>query len=159
MSVLDVNTASDDVEDVMRAVGDALSSWERQAAPLGARPQRQDNSDDLRRRAALLRHQWRVDSNAIIHSNRPGLGPWLIRMQSFIRRMTWWFLEPVVQQIRLFQRNSAGVSDGLAREQKQAADRVSEFGDLPRRVADLEARLMQLENRYDELGSQADHAS
>ena len=159
MSVLDVNTASDDVEDVMRAVGDAVSSWERQAAPSGAGPQRQDNSDDLRRRAALLRHQWRVDSNAIIHSNRPGLGPWLIRMQSLIRRMSWWFLEPVVQQIRLYQRNSARVIDGLAREQEQVADKLSAFEGLSRHVADLEARLVQLENRRDELGSYEDHAS
>lgn len=159
MSVLDVDTPSDDVEDVMHAVGDAMRAWEGQDMPTGARTQGQNAGEDVRHRAALLRQQWRIDGSAIIHSNRPRLGPWIIRMQSFVRRATWWFLEPIIQQIRLYQRNSARVIDGLAQEQGSVDGRLAEMAGFSRRVADLEDRLARLERRVEEAGGREDHGA
>jgi len=135
MRVIEITAPDEDVEDLMDAAGRALQAWESQADDprTAVRPDRVDG--DLAPRAAMLRHQWRVDTNAIIHSNRPRLGPWLVRMQTFVRRTTWWFLEPVIQQIRQYQRNSARVIEELARQQSTTRDRVAE----------LEARLALLE--------------
>jgi hypothetical protein len=137
MSVIEVTAPGDDVEDLMDAAGRALQAWERQADDPRAATGRDRAEGDLPSRAARLRHQWRVDANAIIHSNRPRLGPWLVRMQTFVRRTTWWFLEPVIQQIRQYQRNSARVIEDLARQQSTTLGRVAE----------LEARLALLETQ------------
>lgn len=139
MGVIEVTAPEDDVEDLMDAVGSALEAWEGQAGCPHATAPGERSGGDLRSRAAMLRHQWRVDTNAIIHSNRPRLGPWLIRMQTCVRRTTWWFLEPVIQQIRHYQRNSARLIEDLARQQATTRDRVSQ----------LEAKLALLEGRLD----------
>ena len=149
MSVIEIDTPNDDIEDVMNAVGDAVESWERAFASPGDRVRTMGAGDDLRQRASLLRHQWRVDGNAIIHSSRPRLGPWLVRFQRFVRRLTWWFVDPVIHQIGMFQRNSARVIDGLAQEHAQLANRVGDLGELCDQLQALEARLAQLEQRIE----------
>jgi hypothetical protein len=146
---IEVTDPTGDVEDLMDAVGRALEAdgsdtGEQSRLRPGALP----GTGDLLSRAAMLRQQWRIDSGAIIRSNRPRLGPWLIRMQEFVRRATWWFVEPVVLQIRQYQRGSARVVDGLARQQAATLERMSE----------LESRLAALEERLQVSASERDEA-
>jgi hypothetical protein len=145
MSLLEVDRPSDDIEDVMQAVGDAVRAWEGFDTSLPSAAEVDDAEDDLRRRAALLRHQWRVNGRAIIHSTRPRLGPLIIRFQTLVRRASWWFVEPVLLQIRLFQKNSGRLIDELAERQVTTAHHVRELDDLRQRVAALEERLAHLE--------------
>jgi len=81
----------------------------------------QGQSQYLAQQARQLRLQWNIDSGAIIHSTKPRWGPFIIRFQSLVRRATWWFLEPILQQIRSFQMNAAHVLDGLAQQQEALA--------------------------------------
>lgn len=138
MSIFIVDGGTRDVEGVMEDVAGALRSWEggeRSALDLSA-----VTGDDgrLSERARRLKLQWNVDGHAIIHSMRPGLGVWIVRFQRVVRRMTWWFLEPILEQIRLFQRNAARTIDGLARSQEATAARVAE---LEARLAEVERQL------------------
>jgi ubiquinone/menaquinone biosynthesis C-methylase UbiE len=65
-----------------------------------------------------MRNQWNIDSNMIIYSTRPLLGSWINRFQQFVRRVTWWFIEPILQQIRAFQLHTAQVVEILAENQE-----------------------------------------
>lgn len=137
MSVFTVNAETNDVEEALRAVADGLRRWEGGEAP------RADSllpaaHGTLAEQARQLRFQSRIDRDAIIHSTRPRLGPLLIRFQVLVRRLTWWFLEPIVQQVRLFQANAARVADGLAQNQASLAAQVA---DLTQRVEALEREL------------------
>ena len=82
---------------------------------------------DLARRLQL---QANVDGRAIIHSTRPRLGPWLIRFQTVVRRLTWWFLEPVLLQVRAFQTDAAQAIAKLSQEQEAMQAQVSELRSL-----------------------------
>jgi len=73
--------------------------------------------------------EWRINRDAIIHSTRPCLGPWIIRFQALMRRLTWWFLEPILQQIETFQMNVALLLEkGLHSE--RAAERLGNLETL-----------------------------
>jgi hypothetical protein len=138
MNPFTVSTGLNDIEAVMDAVADALRRWEGggelslDLSPVSGKDER------LGLQAHRLKLQYNIDSNAVIHSTRPGLGPWIIRFQTLVRRLTWWFLEPVVQQIRLFQMNTARVVDGLAKNQELLASQVAKIEDLVQRVEALE---------------------
>ena len=69
-----------------------------------------------------------------IHSTRRTIGPWIIRFQLTVRRATWWFLEPILQQIRAFNRSTARTLDMLAGEQKHLADRVAALEEETQRL-------------------------
>lgn len=118
MSVFSVQANGGDVEVIMRTVGEAVRRWEGgDALPLDlAWVQRRE--ERLLQQARQLRFQATLDGNAIIHSTRPRLGPWIIRFQQFVRRVTWWFFEPILQQIRTFQLNTAQVMEALAENQE-----------------------------------------
>ena len=152
MSVFSVYSATDDVEAVMGAVADAVRRWEGgEARPLDLGLLR-GQTGRLSEQARQLTLQWNVDSNAIIHSTRAGYGPFLIRVQTVVRRLTWWFLEPILQQIRLFQMNTAHVLDGLVRSQEAL---MGHLGDLPEeewksRLEALEAQVAELRRRMNE---------
>jgi hypothetical protein len=140
MNLFPVNSSANDVEELMAAVGDELRQWEGGAdAPLDSSPA----DEALLSQARLLRLQWNIDGSAIIHSTRPRLGPWLVRFQLLVRRLTWWFLEPILQQVRLFQMNAARVGEGLARRQERLGQQVealaAQVEALQRRVEELEA--------------------
>jgi hypothetical protein len=90
-----------------------------------------------------------VDHSAVIQSTRPVLGPWIIRFQHLVRKLTWWYVEPVIQQIRRFQRNAALATDGLARNQRRLLTRCD---DLTKEVAALRHRLEVLEARESPAG-------
>lgn len=152
MSVFSVYGATDDVEVVMGAVADAVRRWEGgETRPLDLGLLR-GQTDRLSEQSRQLTLQWNVDGSAIIHSTRRGYGPFLIRFQTVVRRLTWWFLEPILQQIRLFQMNTARVLDGLVRSQETL---TSHLGDLPgtewkSRLEALETSVAELQRRMDE---------
>ena len=118
MNVFSVQADSNDVEVIMHELGKAVQRWEGgDALPLDlALVQRRE--DRLLQEARQLRLQGTLDGNAIVHSTRPRLGPWIIRFQHFVRRVTWWFLEPILQQIRAFQLHTAQVVEALSENQE-----------------------------------------
>jgi hypothetical protein len=149
MSIFTVRTSASDVEAVMGAVGDALREWEGgDALPLDLSLVQSQN-EQLTDQAHQLRLQWNVDGSAIIHSTRPRIGPWIIRFQLVVRRLTWWFLEPILLQIRMFQMNTAQVVDGLAQNQEAMLARTLELQDLSQRVEALERKLSEPGERRD----------
>jgi hypothetical protein len=145
-SIFTVDVETRDVEGVIEGLAESLQRWEKGARPaLDLSAVTSDGGGSLGEQARRLKLQWNVDANAIIHSNRPGLGPAIIRFQRLVRRATWWFFEPILQPIRLFQRNAARVVDGLAQNDEVMAARVTQ---LEARVAELEHQLeAQLERR------------
>ena len=151
MSVFSVHSGSADVEAVMGVLGDALRRWEGgEARPLDV-SLLQGQVDRLTEGARQLTLQWNIDGNAIIHSTRRR-GAWLIRFQIVVRRLTWWFLEPILQQIRLFQMNTAQVLDGVVRSQEAL---MAGLGDLPEeewknRLEALETSVAELRRRKSE---------
>ncbi|HUS70247.1 MAG TPA: hypothetical protein VM075_05685 [Anaerolineae bacterium] len=149
MSVFSVHSGSADVEAVMGVLGDALRRWEGgEARPLDL-SLLQGQVDRLTEGARQLTLQWNIDGNAIIHSTRRR-GAWLIRFQIVVRRLTWWFLEPILQQIRLFQMNTAHVADGLAQNQEAL---MQQLRDVPQE--EWKSRLEALEAQVAELRRQA----
>ena len=99
------------------------------------------DAGSLSQRAGRLKGQWNINSWAIIQSTRPGLGPWVIRFQHLVRKLTWWYLEPIIQQIRAFQQNNALTVDGLAQGHEE----------LLRTVQQQAARIEALEKQMAEL--------
>jgi hypothetical protein len=118
MNIFSVQADSSDVEVIMHEVGKAVQRWEgSDALPLDlAFVQRRE--ERLLQEARQLHFQAALDGNAIVHSTRPRFGPWIIRFQQFVRRVTWWFLEPILQQIRTFQLHTAQVVEILAENQE-----------------------------------------
>ena len=152
MTVFSVHSGTDDVEAVMGTVADALRRWEGGEARSLDLLLIQGQTDRLAEQARQLTFQWNVDGSSIIHSTRRGYGPWLIRFQAVVRRLTWWFLEPILQQIRLFQMNTAHVLDGVVRSQEAL---MAGLGDLPEeewknRLEALESQVAELQRRMSE---------
>ena len=150
MSVIRVNARRSDVEDTMRAVADALRQWEehqRVSPDAGTAP---DRSKGLVKQVHQLVLQSNIDGSAIIHSTRPGVGPWIIRFQMIVRRLTWWFLEPILQQIRLFGMNTTRAFEKVAEDQERVTARTSAVADLARRLDGVEEALVTLQRRMDE---------
>ncbi|MGH2537386.1 MAG: hypothetical protein ACRDHL_08340 [Candidatus Promineifilaceae bacterium] len=144
MNIFNVSTESQDIEALLGQVGDQLRQWEggrRQpldlSLMLGAAGQGQE-------RAARLKTQWNLNGAAIVQSSRPRLGPWLIRFQHLVRRLTWWYLEPILLQLRAFQMNAAHTIAGLADAQERLLahnqSQAEQFQALQSRLEALEAR-------------------
>jgi len=154
MSVFSVHTDAGDVEAMMNSVAEALREWERgKSLPLDL-SMTYDRSHRLAEDAHHLWHQWNLDGNAIVHSMRPRLGPWIIRFQLLVRRLTWWFLEPILQQIRQFQMNAARVIIELARNQRLLAARFDPAPSDAVSKEDWTKRIEALETQVEELQRQ-----
>jgi hypothetical protein len=152
MSVFNVRANASDVEAMMDSVAEALLEWETgKSLPLDLSTIH-DSSDRLAEDAHNLWCQWNLDNNACVHSTRPGLGPWIIRFQLLVRRLTWWFLEPILQQIRLFQMNAARLIIELARNQRLLATRFDSVSreDWMERIEMLEAQIEELQRQVAE---------
>lgn len=118
MNIFSVKADSNDIEVIMHEVRRAVQRWEGgDTLPLDL-AWVQHHEDRLLQAARQLRILATLDGNAIVHSTRPHLGPWIIRFQQFIRRITWWFLEPILQQIRAYQLHSAQVVETIAEHQE-----------------------------------------
>ena len=133
--LITVDGTAADVQDLMGEVAECLARWEagpaRRLAEPGATQASYAQVDAL---VQGLRLKARVNGDAIIHSTRPRLGPAVIRFQTVVRRLTWWFLEPILHQIRAFETDAALALAALVQEQRA----------LQAEVADLRATLERL---------------
>jgi hypothetical protein len=146
-----VHSDTEDVEVVLAAVAEAVRRWEGGEAITLSLDLIQNTHHELRSAAQRLPLQSHIDSNAIIHSTRPRYGPWIIRFQHLVRRLTWWFQEPIIQQIRSYQSNSARVVAGMADSQEallaDSAHIQRQLLALEKEVETLRSRLAQLETQ------------
>lgn len=144
MNIFSVSSDSQDVEILLGNVAESVRQWEGgQTPPLDLSIMLGD-AGKLSQSAARLKGQWNLNSWAIIQSTRPGLGPWIIRFQHLMRKLTWWYTEPLVDQVRGFQRNAALTVDGLAQSHEEMLNTISQQA---ARIAVLEKRLEELQNR------------
>ncbi len=149
MNIFSVSADEQDVEVLLGNVSDALDAWKSgKTLPLDLSLLLHETGK-AKQQVRQLNSQWHIDSNAVILSNRPGVGPWIIRFQQLVRRLTWWFTEPIVQQIRTFQRSTAVSITHLAQNQEDflanGQNQVAELVALQERVAQLEATLRSIE--------------
>lgn len=145
MNIFSVSADEQDVEVLLGNVSEALQEWESgKTLPLDLSLLLHETGK-VKQQAAQLRRQWQIDGQAVILSNRPGVGPWIIRFQQLVRRLTWWFMEPILQQIRAFQRNSAVAITDLIKTQEDliqtGQEQAAELAALREKVAQLEAIL------------------
>jgi hypothetical protein len=144
VNIFSVSSDRPDVEVLLGNVAEAMRQWEEGAPLLLDLSITLGETSEVSERASRLKGQWNVDSSAVIQSTRPGLGPWIIRFQNLVRKLTWWYLEPIVHQIRAFQMNAALTVNGLAESQEKLLDRhqnfVTELAALQERVEALEAQ-------------------
>ncbi len=145
MNIFSVSADEQDVEVLLGNVNKALQAWESgKTLPLDLSLLLHETGK-VKQQAAQLRSQWQIDGQAVILSNRPGIGPWVIRFQQLVRRFTWWFIEPILQQIRAFQRNTAVAITDLVNSQEDliqtGQDQAAELDALREKVAQLEAVL------------------
>ncbi len=152
MNIFSVYSEHPDVELLMQQVQEKLQRWERgegleplqlTALPFG------HNDADWEQPVRLLSSQWDIDGGAIIHSTRPVLSRPIIVFQQIVRRLTWWYLEPILQQIRDFHLHTAQSVTGLFRRQQAQANELAEMTErltrLEHIVHDLSQRLTELE--------------
>lgn len=143
MNIFSVNSDSQDVEILLGNVADALRQWEGGETPPLDLSIMLGDAGKLSQSASRLKGQWNLNSWAIIQSTRPGLGPWIIRFQHLVRKLTWWYTEPLVDQIRGFQRNTALTVDGLAQSHEEMLRKIQEQS---ARIAELEKRLVEIDS-------------
>ena len=144
VNIFSVSSEKQDVQVLLGNVAEAIRRWEEGASPSLDLSIMLGETSKIGQRARQLKGQWNVNGSAIIQSTRPGLGPWIIRFQNLVRKLTWWYLEPIIQQIRVFQMNTALTADGLVQNQeKQLAryeDLVAELAALRKQFEALEAQ-------------------
>ena len=126
-NIFSVSSDQGDVESLLADVGDAVRQWEDGKALSLDLSIMLGEAQHVGQQASQLRGQWNVDSAAVIQSTRPGLGPWIIRFQKLVRRLTWWYSEPIIQQVRGFQRNTASTARGLAQNQEKLLARYEQL--------------------------------
>lgn len=142
MTIFTVSTDEHDIDKLLDEVATALGKWEAgEAVPLDLSVMLGD-AGKTDQKARELRSQWQIDGHAVIQSTRPGLGPWVIRFQQMVRRLTWWFMDPILHQIRHFQRNTAVTVADMAQTQtaliQQVETQATEIEALRARLAQLE---------------------
>lgn len=137
MPVFDIRSDQLDIESLMQKVAEEVAR--RQAGETGrtfASASAAGAQPDLRQAMAVLNTSWNIDGNAIIHSTRPRWGRQIIRFQKAVRRLTWWFTEPILLQVRGFNGNATRATNALYRQQIELTETVEH---LAARVEALEA--------------------
>jgi hypothetical protein len=158
MSVFNVPKGPEDVELTMASVSKSLRQWETdEALPLEV-AMLEDKSDRLVGRAENLMSECEIDTNAVMESDKTGVGPWLMRLQRLVRRLTWWFNVPFLHQIRRYQVSSASLLRDTIDQQMSMVKHIDHLmaEDLAGRIASLEARVASLE---EQLSAEADTSS
>ena len=102
VNIFSVSSEKQDVQMLLGNVAEAIRRWEEGAPPSLDLSIMLGETSKVGQRARQLKGQWNVNGSAIIQSTRPGLGPWIIRFQNLVRKLTWWYLEPIIQQIQVF---------------------------------------------------------
>ena len=157
MNLFSAYSQPPDVELLMQQVEQKLQQWENgkdlgpfrlTALPFGR------NDADSEQMIGLLSSQWDINGRAIIHSTRPVLSRPIIVFQRVIRRLTWWYLEPLLQQIRDFHLQVAKSVSYVFRRQQAQSDEFVELVQEQRRleqiVLELSQRLATLEEKSGE---------
>ena len=147
MNIFSVSSDVQDVEVLLGNVTDALQQWEGGARPSLDLTVMLGESGQVSKQANRLKGQWNLNSWSIIQSTRPKLGPWIIRFQLLVRKLTWWYLEPIIQQIRTFQMNTALTIDKLAQNQESV---LSHSQTQSAEIIALEKRIETLEKQLNE---------
>lgn len=141
MNIFSVSSDTQDIEILLGNTAEALKQWEGGDAPPLDLSIMLGDAGKLNQQASRLKGQWNINSWAVIQSTRPGLGPWVIRFQHLVRKLTWWYLEPIIQQIRGFQRNTALTVDGLAQNHEELLRTIAQQAE---RITELEAQLREI---------------
>ncbi len=144
VNIFSVNIDVPDVEAVLDSVAQALQDWEGGRQPGLDLSAVLGQTNTLNQQLTQLRSQANLDGRAIIHSTRPGLGPWIIRFQHMVRRLTWWFTEPIVFQIRMFENQATTVMTKLSQNDQHLVKHVAA---LTEQLAAAQDRLSALEAR------------
>jgi hypothetical protein len=149
LNIFSVSSDVQDVEVLLGNVADALQQWEGGERPSLDLTVLLGQSGQVSQQANRLKGQWNLNSWSVIQSTRPGVGPWIIRFQHLVRKLTWWYLEPIIQQIRTFQMNTALTIDKLAQNQEgvlsHSQAQAAEIAALEKRIEALEAQLKERE--------------
>ena len=152
MNVFSVYSEHADVELLMQSVAERLKRFEageggsHDIAAFSLYPVGWEDQD-TERNVELLIAQWDIDSSEIIHSTRPVLGPAIITFQHVVRRLTWWFLNPIVDQISRFNHSAARVIHGLFRQQCYTNQQLNE---MATRLAAAENTIAEMAKRIEE---------
>ena len=155
VNIFSVHSDRRDVESLLSNVGKAVDQWEEGKSLSLDLSIMLGESDQVRRQASKLAGRWNIDSAAVIQSTRPGLGPWIIRFQRLVRRLTWWFSEPIIQQVRVFQKNTASTVNGLAKNHDKLLARLEELAEEQR---ELRERLDALDGDSSAMNADANDA-
>jgi hypothetical protein len=153
LNVFSVYSEQPDVELLMQSVAERLKRFEageggsREIATLSLYPVGWEDQD-TERNVELLIAQWDIDSSEIIHSTRPALGPAIITFQHAVRRLTWWFLSPIVDQISRFNHSAARVIHSLFRQQSATNQQLNE---MTARLAVAERTIVEMAKRIEDL--------
>jgi hypothetical protein len=139
-----VYSENQDVEALLGQVSEQLTQWEGGRTPELDLSLMLGETGRAAQRAARLKGQWNVNSWAIVQSTRPRWGPLIIRFQHLVRRLTWWYLEPIIIQIRGFQMNAAYAVDDLARNQESL---LAALRSQSAEINALQQRLLEVESR------------
>jgi hypothetical protein len=152
-NIFNVRTAKPDVELLMQGVAERVRRFEageggdREIKVFSLYPVGWED-DDTESNVELLGAQWDIDSQEIIHSNHPIFGPTIIAFQSIVRRLTWWFLNPIIDQISQFNRTAARVIHSLFRQQHDATQQTTE---ITVRLEAAENTIAEMAKRIEEL--------
>lgn len=175
MTVFWINTESDNALALMEAVAHVLEQGDAGAPPppgIANAPARPIDPGDayLADNLAAARATWSVDPHRIVVSNRPGLAAAINAFQRLTRRATWWYALPQWLQISEFHGALLRALEALAEKERLLGIRVREVEQLrlpahlfalqqqvatlrgerdrlEQRIAELEARLVALEER------------
>ena len=82
MSIFSVDSDIPDIEILLGHTAETVRRWETGEKPPLNLSKMLGEAGQVSRQAQQLKEQWNLDSQAIIHSTRPGLGPWIIRFLS-----------------------------------------------------------------------------
>jgi hypothetical protein len=162
VSFFSVQSDRGDVEDLMGKVSAKLGELERsgqlgslQTALLPSGGQSISLDDQIR----TLHAQWAINPNEIIHSSRPGLGEGIRRFQRLVRRGTFWYTVPIVEQINAFNGGVVRALTGLRSHQSALQDEIDRLAVMASSTGSATAQEsppfdFKREERLSELGRQ-----
>lgn len=152
-NIFNVRVDKPDVELLMQGVAERLQRFEMgegsddEVATFSLYPIGWEDHD-AERNLELLIAQWDIDGQEIIHSNRPVLGPAIIAFQKVVRRWSWWFLNPIIDQVSQFNHTAARVIYSLYRQQR---DTTQQLGEMAARLEAAESTISEMTKRIEEL--------
>ncbi|MEN9938068.1 MAG: hypothetical protein RLZZ387_4647 [Chloroflexota bacterium] len=151
MTIYWSHTDSDSVADAMAAAERALAgdTPPEPGAAAGVDPRVMEivRGDPYLAENIVVAHaSWGVDQGAIVVSRRPGLAWAINRFQWLVRRATWWYTAPQLDQINMFHGAVVRVLASLVKNQHALEQRVAESagGHVLSRTALLEQQIVAL---------------